>query len=257
LLPGGGIPNDDNILHGLRVSLGENFPVFGGGASDELRLHRTYQFYNGKVFEDALVCLLISGPLLYSFSVETGQVPIGPKERVTKSDGNVVYEIADQKAVQFFRHYLGKDIGESENQIIPDFPLAVFADDDKRYYLRSILLRDDDGSLVTIGNVPEGSMVQITHTTRDNIVETATRSVHVSRSEYPGTDPAAALCFSGGTRKRMLGTRVNEEYLMLRDGLTDLPVAGFYAYGEISPFGRGLPAVVQSSIIVSLVLGVK
>ncbi len=257
IIPGGGVPNYEKILQGLKGSLGENFPVFGGGASDQLRLNRTYQFYHDSVLTDALVFLLISGPLLYSFGVETGQIPIGTKEQVIKSDDNIVYKIGNQKAALFYRRYLGEDIGKLDKQIILDFPLAVFEDDDEHYYARAVMINNDDSSLTTVGNVPEGSMVQITHTTRDEIVESAARSVGSSLIEYPGTDPVAALCFSARMRKQVLGSRFEEEYLAFKNERTDLPVAGFYAYGEIAPLERGEPAKSHNTMIVSLILGVK
>jgi hypothetical protein len=257
--PTGLTASGDNMVEGLRLSLGDSFPVFGGKAGDHWRFESTYQFYKDAVLTDALPFLLIAGPLLYSFGVETGWIPIGSKERVTKSDKNgVVYRIGDDTALNFYKHYLGEDIFRGESGAIAEYPLAVYEDDGESFYLRSAIFLDrQTGSLTFVGNVPEGSTVQIAHSTRDKIVEAAEQSIRASVKGYPGTEPLAALCFSCGSRKQVLGTRVEEEYFAFKNSFPDLPVAGFYTYGEIGPLMRDRPARFHNETFVNVVMGLK
>ena len=99
--------NLDEIVVGLKQSLGETFPIFGGGAVHP-KWQSTIQFYSNKVFTDSAPFLLIAGPLLFSHGVGTGWMPIGEKTKVTKADGTVVYKIGDQTALEFYKHYLGE-----------------------------------------------------------------------------------------------------------------------------------------------------
>ncbi len=247
----------DNILDGFKRSLGDNFPIFGGAAGDLHRLVRTFQFYKEKVLTDACPFLLISGPLQYSFGVETGWIPIGRKEKVTKSDNNVVYNIGDESALQFYQHYFGETIEEGDHTIA-EYPLAVFEDSSDNFYLRTNTSLDlEKGSLSFFGNVPGGAMVQITHSTRDSIVEAAEQSIEESVKGYPGTEPLVALCFSCSSRKQVLGTRTEAEYLALRNRFPDLPLAGFYTYGEFAPLERYRQVRFHNTTFVNLVMGLK
>ncbi len=256
--PSGLTASGDSIVEGLRLSLGENFPIFGGTAGDQWRMKCTYQFYNDRVFTDAAPFLLTSGPLLYSFGVDTGWMPIGKKAKVTKSDNNVVYEIGEDKALVFYKHLLGENTGIGDEGPVADYPLAVFEEDTESFYLRSPISMDrETGSLTLVGNVPDGSTVQITHSTRDKIVEAAETSINSSVTEYPGSQPSAALCFSCAGRKRILGTRVEEEYHAFKSNFADLPVAGFYTYGEIGPLRRGKPARFHNTTFFNLVIGLE
>ena len=256
--PSGLTASGDNIVEGLRLSLGENFPIFGGNAGDQWRMKGTNQFYNDKVFTDAAPFLLIGGPLLYSFGVETGWIPIGKKARVTKSDNNVVYEIDNVVALDFYKHHLGDSIGLDDDNLIADYPLAVFEDDKESFYLRSpIIIDGETGSLTFVGNVPQGSTIQITHSTRDKIVEATKTSVNSSVTDYPGTKPSAALCFSCASRKQVLGTRVEEEYDAFKKNFPDLPVVGFYTYGEIGPLKKGNPTRFHNDTFFNLILGLE
>jgi hypothetical protein len=185
--PSGMTASGDSIAEGFRLGLGENFPLFGGTAGDQWRFEGTYQFCKDRVFTDAAPFLLISGPLLYSFGVQTGWMPIGKKAKVTKSDGNVVHEIGDDTAVAFYERLLGANIGVGDEEPIGEYPLAVFEEDSESFYLRSSLfLVRGTPSLTFTGDVPQGSTVQITHSTRDGVVEAAEASinVHIRRQHF-------------------------------------------------------------------------
>lgn len=257
--PSGLTASGDYIVEGLRLSLGENFPIFGGTAGDQWYFKQTYQFRYNRVFTDAAPFLLISGPLLYSFGVDTGWIPIGKKAKVTKSKDQVVYEIGGEKALHFYKHHLGEDVGLDDSGPASEYPLAVYAeDDDESFYLRaSIILDRETGSLTFVANVPEDSTIQITHSTRDTIVEAARNSIQSSVTEYPGSKPVAALCFSCASRKRVLGTRIEEEYTAFKRDFPDLPVVGFYTYGEIGPLKKDKPAIFHNSTFFNLVIGLE
>ncbi len=255
--PSGLTASGDLIVEGLQKSLGENFPVFGGTAGDQLRMKCTYQFYNKKVFTDAAPFLLISGPILYSFGIETGKIPIGKKAVVTRSDNNIVYKIGENNALEFYKYYLGDKIGFDDGSIISDYPLAVFEEDNRSFYLRGPVFEAGSENLRFFGNVPQGSTIQLTHSTRDNIVDAAKISVNSSLTGYPGTKPSAALCFSCAARKFVLGTRVKEEYNAFKTDFPDVPVIGFYTYGEIGPLTKDKPVRFHNETFISLLIGVE
>lgn len=243
------------VIEGLQQALGVTFPIFGGSAGDQWRFQGTYQFYNNNVFTDAAPFLLLGGPLLFSFGVESGWMPIGQKEKVTQASNNVVFKIGDLTARDFYKKYLGEsDLGPA------DYPLAVFEDDGESFYLRAapFLASDTEkGSMTFVAAVLEGATVQITHTTRDKIIEAAIKSVNSAIAEYPGSKPSAALCFSCCARKLVLGTRVDEEYQVLKSNFPDLPVAGFYTYGEIGPIKKDKPSRFHNETFLSLLIGLE
>jgi len=247
------VVNMDEVVDGLKQDLGETFPIFGGVAVN-VKSQNTYQFYSNKVYTDAAPFLLIAGPVLFSLGVESGWMPIGTKTKVSRADGVVVYKIGDQTALEFYKHY----IGEFDWEETVEYPLAIFEDDENRFYLRSPGNIDaEDESLTFGGTIPEGATVQLTHTTRDKAVEAAKESVKSAVAEYPGSNPSVALCFTCVARKIVLGSRVEEEYQVLNTNFPDLPVAGFYTGGEIGPLGRGRPSRYHNISFFTLLIGVE
>lgn len=247
-----GLITGEDIIIGVQETLGESFPIFGGFAGDLFRFEGTYQFCNKMAYTDAVPFLLISGPLLFSVGAESGWMPIGERAVVTQSDYNVVHRIGEQSAMDFFKHYLGK----GDSYPLSEYPLAVFDKDDETFCLRSSLVSDaEKGCITYTGPIREGTSVQITHTTRDEIVEAAKKSVDVAIMGYPGSHPMLALCFSCTCRKQLLGTRIGEEYQILKEANPDLAIAGFYSYGEIGPHSRDRSAKLHNDTMYTLLLG--
>ena len=99
--------------------------VGAAGPGDPLQAR---QFPTGEIHEDAAAVLLFSGPLSFSFGVDTGWRPIGPRGTVTETSGNILRGIDDEPALAFYRRYLGT----GEGSPTPANPLAVFEDDWER-----------------------------------------------------------------------------------------------------------------------------
>ena len=240
------------ILDSLKQALGNQVPIFGGLTADQWRSQQTYQFFQANVYSDAVPILLFSGPILFSHGIASGWQPIGKPGRVTKADKNVVYEIDDQPALAFYYRYLGALPPSSE------YPLALFDADSDRYAMRAPNGSHDptSGSITFFGDVPIHSMVQITETTRENILSASQLSTMQALENYPGQAPAAALFFSCASRRQILGSRTREEYEQAQHCLTKpLPSCGFYTNGEIAPLQQKGVTHFHNETFITLLLG--
>ncbi|MEH2382666.1 MAG: FIST N-terminal domain-containing protein [Nostoc sp.] len=243
------------ILESLKQSLGVHIPIIGGMTADDYTFDKTYQFFQGEVLSDSVPVLLFSGKLLFSHGVAGGWTPISQRSRVTKVDGNIVYEIDGQRALDFYQHYLGEERFAANYAI---HALAVFEDQD-HFYLRAPNGYDrQSGSVTFFLDIPEQAVVQITDATRDNILSASETSLKNALANYPGVEPTAALLISCAARRRILGTLAREEYQLIKKHLPEaLPCCGFYAYGEIAPLvGKGQTQC-HNKTFVTLLIGTK
>ena len=96
---------------------------------------------------------------------------------------------------------------------------------------------DPTGAITFMATLPEGARVRLALPERDSILGGCTESLSIARSHLPeGVRPSVALIFSCAARRVLLGTRTQEEAKSLRGELgEEVPVCGFYCYGEISP----------------------
>ena len=238
-------------------ALGPTVPVFGGGAVPDYPIAAPWlggvQFYGDRVEQDSLPMLLLSGPLQVSVGVRHGWTPVGKTAVVTRSKNETVYEIDGEPVVDFYRHYLG-DTGEPAMAT----PLAIFDDETGRYYLRAPMDWDqEEGSATFFGSVPEGSVVQVAMASTDEILEGTEASVEDALSTFPeGGVPEGALISACATRNWLLGSRTSSELEIIRTGLgSDLPVAGFYAFGEIAPLQLEAAPKFHNETCVTVLIG--
>ncbi len=230
--------SNETIVAAFVESLGSETPLFGASAGDQWRFKNTFQFYNDEVLEDAVPLLMFSGPIKVSSGVDSGWKTIGPVGKVTRSEGNVVHEIDGKPALDFYRSLLGDGAVPSG-----DRPLAIVDSDGKINRLRASNESFDaeTGAVTFFGDFTQGDLVQITLAARDEILAGTRVSAERARATYPaGSPPDAVLCLSCASRKLLLGTRTREEFDILTEVVgTDVPVFGFYGYGEIGPSMTG------------------
>ncbi|AFY42477.1 FIST signal transduction protein [Nostoc sp. PCC 7107] len=243
------------ILAGLKQSLGANIPIIGGMAADDYTFEKTYQFFQGEVLSDSVPVLLFSGGLLFSHGVASGWHPISQRSRVTKVDGNIVYEIDGQRALDFYQHYLGEEQFAANYAI---HALAVFEDQEHFYMRAPNGYNQQSGSVTFFSDIPEQAVVQITDASRNDILFASEASLKNALTDYPGIEPKAALLISCAARRRILGTFAKQEYQLVKTYLPPaLPCCGFYAYGEIAPLINKGQTQFHNKTFVTLLMGTK
>lgn len=83
----------DRAIEGIEVVFGEKLPIFGGTSSDNMRAVCTYQFIDEAVLERGAVMVAFADPSMeVVMGVHHGSVPVGLPMKVTRAEGNRVYE---------------------------------------------------------------------------------------------------------------------------------------------------------------------
>jgi hypothetical protein len=104
--------------------------------------------------------------------------------------------------------------------------------------VRTILSIDEkDSSLTFAGNLPEGYYARLMKANFDRLIDGAVGAAKTSFEAVGSLSPDLAVLISCVGRKLVLKQRIEEELEGVRETLGEgTPLAGFYSYGEISPF---------------------
>ena len=242
----------DPIMKMLNLALGVDCPVFGGAAGTQWKESLTpFLFYRNEILVDAIPIMLLGGPIEYSFSIANSWQPVGKKAKITEAEGRLVKRIDEFKAVDFYRYYLG-----DHSQPAGEFVLAVYDKDSQNSYLRAPMAYNPDGSITFTESIPQGATVQLTEAIRDVMIEDTKNASQIITRQAPEMVPAFAMAFSCAFRKHILGTRVEQELLILKDTLPrQLPIVGFYSYGEIAPLMKGQESFFHGATLITLLIG--
>lgn len=229
--------NGSELLAGLRRVLPTHVPVSGGLAADGARFERTVVCGAGDATERRVAAVGFYGDRLkVGFGSVGGWDPFGPERIVTRSKGNVLYELDDHSALALYREYLGPHASELPASGLL-FPLALIGADGRRL-VRTILAVDDAaGSLTFAGDIPQGAQVQLMRANFDRLIDGASQASDEAQRDFGDRAPALALLISCVGRRLVLKQRVEEELDAVQEIVgTDVPMCGFYSYGEIAPF---------------------
>jgi hypothetical protein len=90
------------------LDLGRLLPMVGGTAADNSQWKKTYQYYNDQVLSDSVAWALLSGQGEVACAVNHGCVSMGVSHKVTRSEGNIIYEIDGKPSMETLKKYLSE-----------------------------------------------------------------------------------------------------------------------------------------------------
>jgi hypothetical protein len=232
--------NGSDLVRGLMNSLPEGVPVTGGLAGDGARFRETLVFKGDVPEKGAIAAVGLYGSRLQvGFGSLGGWDPFGPDRLVTRSKGNILFELDGHPALGLYKQYLGEHAeGLPATGLL--FPLSVRVKPGATPLVRTILAVDEKQQSMTFaGDVPEGAYARLTKASVDRLVDGAVSAARASRPA-DALAPELAILISCVGRKLVLKQRLEEEVEGVRDVVgVQAAMTGFYSYGEIAPFLLG------------------
>jgi hypothetical protein len=232
-----GLPDGEKLVDHIEKGAGTFLPVFGGLASENLTFEGTYVISDVAVTRNGIVALVIDTEQI---SVEGliygGWRPIGIKRTITKSKGNVVYEIDHEPALKLIARYSRiplDQLNQSKNlveNLTTHFQLQLYRENTYPVVRAAITGNIDDLSLFFTGEMPEGAMIQFSLAPSFEVIDNVIEEYGKMKEQY--SDPDAVLLFSCKARQMVLGPWIADEIQRIRS-IWETPLSGFLTYGEI------------------------
>ncbi|MEZ0486666.1 FIST signal transduction protein [Fibrella aquatica] len=239
VLSDGCLVNGSELVKGLTAGA-KNVLITGGLAGDAANFTATLVGLNKQPTEGNIVAIgFYSRKLVVTHGSKGGWDMFGLEKEITKSERNILYEIDDQNALSIYKKYLGPDAQHLPGSALL-FPLSVTSPGAEQPVVRTILSIDEQKKSMTFaGDVPAGSKVRFMKANFDKLTAAAAKAAQQTCFAN-NRKPDLALLVSCVGRKLIYGPRIDEEVEAVSDTLgSSVPVAGFYANGEISPFYDG------------------
>lgn len=233
--------NGSELVKGMSSHLPAGVNITGGLAGDGARFQETLIIWDGKSRGHSAVAIGFYGKKIHvGYGSLGGWDPFGPERLVTKSEGNILYEMDGRSALALYKEYLGEHAaGLPATGLL--FPLSVRFQDGVAPLVRTILGVDENAqSMAFAGDVPEGAYVRLMKANVDRLIDGATEAAKRCSESKVSSPPDLAILISCVGRKLVMKQRVEEEVEAVHAvcGNTS-PLTGFYSYGEISPFLLG------------------
>ena len=231
--------SDGLAVNGSVLATGLNsvgIPVTGGLAGDGTRFGSTFVMADAPAEQNLIAIIGFFGDMDARSGCVAGWSEFGAERLVTRSRGNVVYEIDHQPALTLYTKYLGEMARDLPSSGLR-FPLSIRLSEKDAPVIRTLLAIDaSENSLTFAGDVPQGSFCRLMKTDIDALIDGSGMAADAAKSGIDGK-PSLCLVVSCVGRRLVLGQLTEEELDIVRENLgPTAAIAGFYSYGELAPF---------------------
>ncbi|MDC9822443.1 FIST N-terminal domain-containing protein [Devosia sp. ZB163] len=233
--------NGSALVEGIAGEVGSHVPVSGGLAGDGEAFVATLVGCNGPPVSGQVAAIgFYGGAIRLGYGSAGGWDVFGPTRRITRSVGNVLFEVDGKPALDLYKLYLGPE----DSQNLPGsallFPLRIFnSRRPEEGVVRTIVAVDHKAASMTFaGDMPEGWSAQLMRGSFDRLSAGAAKATHlaVTGARLQQDTPSVAIFVSSVGRRLLMGQRIADEIEAANSELTPNCLSvGFYSYGEFSP----------------------
>lgn len=231
----------------LLRQLNEQMPgtlIIGGMASGGSGPGETRLFLDDRVLDSGAVAVRVPEEVEVVTLVSQGCKPIGKAFTVTKADRNVIVELGGRPPADRVRQ-LFESLSDQDRHLMSQGLLIGRVIDEYKaepergdFLIRSVIGADPRSGALAVGEpVRVGETVKFHVRDAASADEDLVEALASARQNLGGRAPSGALLFTcNGRGSRMFSTPSHDASLVTQQ-LDDLPVAGFFAAGELGPVG--------------------
>lgn len=237
--------NGAEVVRGIQDVLGKDALIVGGAAGDDFLFKQTFEYYNDDISSSSVVGVGLSGSYGIGVGVRHGWMAIGAPMKATKSEGAIVKELDGRPAVSIYEDYFGKKAEELREEPLAKlaitYPLGMSVEGSDELLIRDPITVDAEGAITCAAEIPEGSEVRLMIGSKEEAIAAAKDAAQKALAQLAGKTPRAIIVFNCIARRKLFGRYASDEIATIQEVLgKDVPLIGFYTYGEIAPIGESV-----------------
>jgi small ligand-binding sensory domain FIST len=218
-------------------------PICGGMASGCSVPGESRLVLAGDCMSEGAVAVRLGGELKIRTLVSQGCRPIGEHMVITQSEHNVVQQLRGESAMlrlkEVFDRLPANDQERVQQGLFLGRVVSEYQDDFGQgdFLIRNVIGMDPEQGTITVADYMRAGQTVQFHI-RDQ--ETASAELVQLLSSLQADDsfqPAGGLLFTCNGRGSRLFDTPHHDATMVQQHLADIPLAGFFAQGEIGPIG--------------------
>ncbi len=233
------------IAEGFLSGAGEDALVMGGFSGGKPYWADHVVFNNHEQVKQGIICLILDQDHIEVTGLAvSGWKPAGTPKTVTQSEGNWVYTIDNEPALDVLLRFTGAKIDLDDDddllrQIGNPHPFQVIPKVGSPVMKPPIFFNRETGAILCGGRIPEGSNIRFSLPPDFDIVETVIESAtDVKEQSLPEAE--VLLVFSCIGRQMTLGPLIDEEINGLNE-VWKVPMTGYFSLGEFGATKGGKP----------------
>ncbi len=219
-------------------------PAIGGIASGGTDVGESRLVLNRRIVKSGVVGVAVRGGVHIRTVVSQGCQPIGERFVVTKVDRNIIQELGGIPPLERLETTLRALSEREQQQAARGLQVGIAMDEHRSefgqgdYLIRGLLGADrQSGSLAIADFVQEGQTIQFHVRDARAASEDLQLLLSKERVTHPDGRLVGALLFSCNGRGKRFFDSPHHDIGLLQESMGAMPIAGFFAGGEIGPVG--------------------
>jgi small ligand-binding sensory domain FIST len=215
-------------------------PVIGGMASGASDAGENRLFLGEQILSDGAVGVVIGGQVRVDCIVSQGCRPIGDRWVITKARQNIIQDLGQRPAMTAIQS-TAQQVSHEDRNLLEEHGILlgrVINEYKERFGRGDFLIRNIIGADPDAGYIAVSDFVRVGQTVQFHVRDARTAEEDLKlllESEKLDAQAAGALLFTCNGRGSRLFEEPNFESTIIRQALGDVPLAGFFAAGEIGP----------------------
>lgn len=220
-------------------------PAVGGMASGAMDYGQNRLVLNDKVHDTGLIGVVMSGPLSLRVIVSQGCGPVSKRFVITRADGHMIEELGGRPALECLQEVYS-DLDEEEQDLVRKGGLHIgYAIDEHKnrfergdFLVRNLAgLNQKTGGLAITDTVKVGQTIQFHLRDRKSASEDLDLLLSTQNVRARNASESGALLFTCNGRGARFFGAPHHDVSAVRKHLGNIPIAGFFAQGEVGPIG--------------------
>ncbi len=218
-------------------------PVVGGMASGGAAAGENRLFLNDQMVESGAIGVIVRGGPRVRTIVSQGCRPIGTTYVVTRAERNIIYELGGVPPLERLKELFPKLPPRDQQLVDNGVHLGVVMNEYQESFQRGdFLIVNVHGADRNTGALATGGLMRVGQTVQFHIRDADTADEDLRQLLQRDADQTArhrgALLFSCNGRGTRMFSVMNHDASAIQEILGPLPLAGFFAQGELGPVGN-------------------
>ncbi len=232
----------ESMFEGIEQEMG-TVPIIGGNAGEDGTRRMTFQWNEENSGCDSVAGMFLTGEFSSLTAITQSCVPMGEPMKVTKVKDNVIYELNDKPALDVLLEILAElrieDLESASAYVFIGIPVCEGENGKVNYLVRNILGMEVQARGLVIGaTLREGDYLFFALREPGLSKKDLEEMLQEIKPEVEKQKPRFGFYFNCCARGSALYGGLDVDRLTIREKLGDIPLIGFFTYGEIAPIGN-------------------
>lgn len=229
--------NGSDLVRSINEHLPDEVTVTGGLAGDGTLFEKTVVGCNAEPGVNTVSLIgFYSNDLKVGYASAGGWEKTGNSYTITRSKGNVLYELNNKPALDVYKKMMGAELAAELPSSGLFYPLSIEIPGEGSVVRTILNVNEENKSVTFAGDMPENLVAHILNAGEDQLIKSAGLAAQDAVSAISPNKSQFALLVSCVGRKLVLKDRIEEEVKAVRGKIGEgIDVHGFYSYGELCP----------------------